>query len=207
MFKSISNRTIMKSVDNNFASYPDIEVSNTKRTVSIHRSVNDYHEAEVSTDDIFCVRWDNVSGGPRIKERGYSLYGDIPYKLAKELYNLPDRYNEDLLTMKVRIIEPDRDDPQWEGYQELLDEVYDKPEREPRRWVRLTGSNCPPCTKRILQLLVDGEKTRKELRDTLKQEGYTVERIRGALWRLYDGGMIAYSGYGSNSQIISSIVK
>ena len=174
--------------------------------VLIKRNTGSFKVGEIDIDEISGVHWDNISGGVQRRQAGYSLYGYIDYDRACELVDCSGShyyYHND-----AKILIPagiNKEEPYREGYKYLLHLAGIKPKNS----FRVSGSTSyKPCTTRILELLEEGDIERKQLRDKLKAEGYTVNRICGALKRMWKDDRIDTHG-SSNSphQIIQKVVK
>ena len=61
--------------------------------VVISRTPSDYICSEVPISEIEGVMWDNISGGVKNGQSGYSLYGYISYKLATETVKCSGRHD------------------------------------------------------------------------------------------------------------------
>ena len=152
--------------------------------VIITRQSGSYKSAEICIDDISGVHWDNISGGVRRRQSGYSLYGYIPYKLAVKLEiacsGLHDYGRNEA---KICIPALNSKDPLYkEGYKHLADIAGPKPKGE-ISYSRPKGQG--PCSKKILAILnEEGEITRSELRSRLLEIGYPSSMIRNALERM-----------------------
>ncbi len=145
--------------------------------VIICRQPQDYHCSPISISEISGVHWDNISGGVKRKQAGYSLYGYIDYNKAVQLVSCSGSHARYDNSAKVCIPRSEnKSSPYKEGYKELKKKAGEKPKNS----VRPPGT--PPCTRRILHLL-DGKPliTRGELRNLLCQEGYQVTTVRNAI--------------------------
>lgn len=151
--------------------------------------------AVVDISEIHDVRWDNSSGNSRFKHPGYLLYGYINYARAVELGLSSGTHSKYGNGVKITIYEKNNQKISYvDDYNALLRQVGDKPKSRYNKSV--SGK---PLTKRILEELENGAKTRGELRDTLLAEKYTANQIMGALHRMKADGRIYYD-IGGNTQ-------
>lgn len=161
--------------------------------VVISRSPYDYICSEVPISEIEGVMWDNISGGVKSRQAGYSLYGYISYKLAAETVKCSGRHDFGDNSAKICIpAAKNREAKYRKGYNKLCKSAGKKPVSNIKK-NRPEGS--PPCTKRILLELEKNELiTRKNLRDTLTNEGYQVTTIRNAINALRNQSKIKVQG-------------
>ena len=124
---------------------------------------------------------------------GYSLYGDVAYKVAARLVKCSGRHDYGYNDAKICIPAiPNKNGKFKEGYKILCDQVGPKPKGEISK---LRPKGGPPCTKRILQELdLHSLVIRKELRDSLHSEGYQIKTIRNALISLKKQSKIITEG-------------
>lgn len=159
--------------------------------VTICRGVSDYRSAVISIDYLEdSVMWDDISGGVKRRQAGYSLYAFIPYHLAARL-NIGCSGMHDFGYNDAKIMIPkakNRDERFRAGYQALLDLAGEKPVVH----YRLPG--LPPCTQFIEKLLHERPYSRAELRKKLFAEGYCVQTVRFALNRLQTQNRIRCEG-------------
>lgn len=158
--------------------------------VIITRASGDYQTGCVSVEEIYDVKWDNVSGGVKKHSGSYSLYGYIPYKTAIDCgIKCSGRHDRGDNVAKVCIPKSLNQSAEYrEGYRYLLDDAGDKP-KSPISMNRPAGQ--PPCTKKILMLL---SHTRGDLRTSLYSDGYRTTTIRNAIRSLTAQGKITLSG-------------
>ncbi len=138
---------------------------------------------ECPVHEISGVKWDRISGGVHAPQKGYSLYGYIPYELGLKL--LPEscsgQHNFGDNDMKIAIPASRNENSVYrEGYKMLLEKAGPKPSSNRK-------SSLPPCTKRILEM---APISREELFKQLKSEGYTSYRISGAISQLIETNRI-----------------
>ena len=158
--------------------------------VLIKRNADSFKVGEIDAEEIFNVRWDNISGGVNKRQAGYSLYGNIDYDKASDLVACSGRHGFYNSSAKVMIpANLNKEAPYREGYKYLANLAGEKPRPESEYVARKM-----PCTKRILEELEDGGVERKVLRDKLQEEGYPVNRIAGALKRMVNDGRIVAQG-------------
>lgn len=171
--------------------------------VLIKRSAKDYRfPSECDIEQIKNVHWDDISGGYKQIQAGFSLYGFIPYKLAEELVSCSG--NHEYMGNDVKVIIPanlNKDPFYKEGYKILLKNAGVKPSKTIR------GT---PCTKAIIKILNEENNhtlERKTLRAKLLEKGYSKNRILNAIRTVEGQGKIKTSG-SSNSiyQKITSLV-
>ena len=158
--------------------------NNKKLYVIITRQSGNYKHAKICIDDISSVHWDNISGGVRRRQSGYSLYGYIPYKLAaKSGIACSGLHDYGRNEAKICIPAFNSKEPLYrEGYKHLVDIAGPKPKGE-ISYSRPKGQG--PCSKKILAILNEqGEITRSELRSRLLEIGYPSSMIRNALERM-----------------------
>jgi hypothetical protein len=168
----------------------------TDLKVTIGRSHSDSNRSVISISEITNPLWDNVSGGYHEHHSGYSLYGYIDYALAMELVGCSGTHEYFGNQAKIFIVKPkNKQDPCYEGYQELARLAGEKPSS-------YTTAKTP-CTKRILQILEKGPLTRGVLRDILLRENYPSNRVRNAINSLKrDNRIICEGSPFSKSQIL-----
>ncbi len=161
--------------------------------VVISRSPSDYICGEVPISEIEGVMWDNISGGVKKGQSGYSLYGYISYKLATETVKCSGRHDFGDNSAKICIPKAkNRDAKHKKGYDKLSKLAGDKPACTIKKNRPKDG---PPCTKRILVELENTDQiTRKILRDTLISEGYPITAIRNAIYSLRKHSKIEVEG-------------
>lgn len=171
--------------------------------VLITRQPRNHETAEIDIDKITGVKWDNISGGVNSRQAGYSLYGYIPYSLAKDLVACSGShdfgYNQAKICIPASLNAGQP--PYKEGYNILSDLAGKKPASQ----ISLSRpEGAPPCTKRIIQV-VENEKsiTRRNLRETLISEGYASQTIRNALNRMIKAKRLQAKGspYSPNQEI------
>ena len=160
--------------------------------VVISRQPSAHVGNEILIAEIEDVKWDNISGGVNKKQSGYSLYGYIPYKLAKKYVDCSGEHDYGYNMAKICIPASANKDAKYkEGYNVLCKLAGKKPEGGIKD-KRPEGGK--PCTKRILMILDEQEFIyRGELRIKLKDEGYKVN-IGGAINRLRDQSKIITEG-------------
>ena len=161
--------------------------------VVISRAPSDYISSEVPISEIEGVMWDNISGGVKNRQSGYSLYGYISYKLAAETVKCSGRHDFGDNSAKICIPEAKNREAKYQkGYCELRKLAGEKPIGTIKT-NRPEGG--PPCTKRILlELEKRGEISRGELRNNLTNEGYQVMTIRNAINSLRKRSKIEVNG-------------
>ena len=170
--------------------------------VVISRTPSDYICSEVPISQIEGVMWDNISGGVKNRQSGYSLYGYISYKLAAKTVKCSGRHDFGDNSAKICIpAAKNRDAKYKKGYNILSKLAGDKPAGAIKKNRPQGGL---PCTKRILvELENTGPVTRKNLRDALTSEGYQVTTIRNAINGLRKQSKIEVEGSpNSPNQII-----
>ena len=147
--------------------------------VRIERSTGGYG-VEIAVKNLSNIRWDNVSGGYHVRQRGYSLFADLDYALGNKLGLCSGRHSYFKTDIKVMIPKgANQDTPEHKkAYKFLAAEAGKKPKPIP-----LTKQGYPPLTKYILTLLSDHPWIRGELRDKVISEGYKVN-FAGAVKRL-----------------------
>ena len=155
----------------------------------------------IDINEIFEVRWDNVSGGIHRYQNGYSLYGYIDYHSYQSLVKCSGKHDRGYNNMKVLIPRVSKKDPTYPAYKKLCEAAGEKPKFQSSH-----PCGMPPCTKRILALLSEEINTRGKLREILKSEGYQVTTIRNALRSLISQRKIICDGSPySPKQIIKKI--
>lgn len=181
--------------------------------VRITRELNSYiRVGEIDATMIHNLRWDNVSGGEKLRSGGYALYGNIDYSIAKELVDCSGEHDYGYNTAKICIpFSLNSAEEYQEGYQYLVENALnEKPKsiiskNRPKGW--------KPCTKHILDVLEQyGEMTRKELREMIRSDyysdkkGYELSTIRQALKNLQKTNRIVISSDTNyDKQIISKV--
>lgn len=148
-------------------------------TIIIERSAGG-NLIEVDIEELSNFRWDNVSGGYHVRQRGYSLFADFDYNLGDELGLCSGRHFYFKSDIKVMIPKSaNQDTPEHKkAYKLLAEEAGEKPKPLP-----LTKQGFPPLTKYILSLLSEHSWKRGALRDKVISEGYKVD-FAGAIKRL-----------------------
>lgn len=158
-------------------------------------------EAEIDTDEISGLHWDNISGGVNQRQAGYSLYGYIDYQLASQIVSCSGTHARYGSRAKIMIpASLNKAEPYKTGYEYLVSSLGPKPSYH----YRLPGQK--PCRTRISELLGEkGAMTRQELRETLQMEKYGRDMIARALNRMEKTGRIIYKDGSSFSptQIIA----
>lgn len=162
--------------------------------VCITRSPRDFISGEISVSAISGVKWDNISGGVKRNQSGYSLYGYIDYESAKKLVKCSGMHNYGNNEAKICI--PASANKDKEGYKYLCEIAGKKPSGTIK-------SNRPeggkPCTVRILgELEKQGEMTRKNLRKIICDEGYQIKTFRNAINYLKRQKRISVIGEGTS---------
>lgn len=164
--------------------------------VCITRSPRDFISGEISVSAISGVKWDNISGGVKRNQSGYSLYGYIDYESAKELVKCSGMHNYGNNEAKICIPASANKDKYKEGYKYLCEIAGKKPSGTIK-------SNRPeggkPCTVRILEELEkQGEMTRKNLRKIICDEGYQIKTFRNTINYLKRQKRISVIGEGTS---------
>lgn len=151
--------------------------------VQICRQPDSGEVAEIEISSISNVRWDDCSGGYQNKRGYYSLFGYIPYSIAKTLEGLDcsGRHDRGGNSAKVCIHKPASDGKYYEGYKTLKAQAGKKPESKVSA---NRPAGMPPCTRKILEILRCGERERGGLREDLLQLGYKPITIAAAIRRL-----------------------
>ena len=163
--------------------------------VCIKRSPSDFISGEIPVSAISGVKWDNISGGVKRNQSGYSLYGYIDYELTKNcemFWNANYGNNE----AKICIPASANQGEYKEGYKYLCKIAGGKPSGTIK-------SNRPeggkPCTVRILEELEkQGEMTRKNLRKIICDEGYQIKTFRNTIYYLKRQKRISVIGEGTS---------
>lgn len=164
--------------------------------VCIKRSPSDFISGEIPVSAISGVKWDNISGGVKRNQSGYSLYGYIDYELAKELVKCSGMHNYGNNEAKICIPASSNQGEYKEGYKYLCKIAGEKPSGTIK-------SNRPedgkPCTVRILEELEkQGEMTRKNLRKIICDEGYQIKTFRNTINYLKRQKRISVVGEGTS---------
>lgn len=163
-------------------------------------------QAEISVEEIKNVRWDNRTGGYKVKSGYPRLYGYISYSLAMEIVDCSGEHDFGWNDAKVIIHKPNprkypEDEKYVEGYNLLEKRAGEKPMSKTAE-NRPTGAH--PCTKQILLILEEGPIKRQELRHRILRMGYEMTTFRGAIWRMaHDGRIICEGSPHSPKQVIS----
>lgn len=164
--------------------------------VLIVRHSGDWRMGAVRVADIKRVHWDNISGGVYRRQRGYSLYGYVPYDLAMETVACSGTHAHYGNNAKVKIVKEEKGSVYYEGYQYLLSLAGPKPH------YNSNPLHLPPCTKAIIAFLEEHEEeheggfvTRRELRAWIKEKGYELPRYRRAIRQLIETGSIFLRRY------------
>lgn len=145
---------------------------------------------EYDAEKIRDIKWDNVSGGYRKKQSGYSLYGYIPYDDAVKMglsSGNHEKFNND-----AKIMIP-ADLNSKAPYKKVYDHIVSLAGEKPL--IRKPGQL--PCTKRAIDILCKSKKrslARSKLREVLLTEGYKPNTIMHALKRLGKEGKIVFEG-------------
>ena len=159
--------------------------------VVITRQPNNYTKCgEIDVDEISGVEWGNCSGGVRVRQSGYSLYGYIPYSMAKDLVNCSGLHDRDGNYARICIPASLNKADYREGYRYLMSEAGEKPSGSVK-------SNRPegegPCRGCILKVLEDngGKMRRIDLRKIIVNEkGYLESTFRNAMQAMKRDGRI-----------------
>ena len=145
-----------------------------KKKVCICRSYDSYDDVILDINEIWNVRWDNISGGCYRHHAGYALYGYINYELGASLGLCSGRHSYYGNDIKIMIPERrNRDKELKKGYLYLRKSAGQKPACLPTH-----KKGMPPCTKMILLLLQKKPWMRGELRGKIRALGYTVDFSR-----------------------------
>ena len=104
------------------------------------------NSGEIDAKKISNVKWDNISGGYKIKQSGYSLYGYIPYDDALKL-NLCSGKHENIADA-AKIMIP-RSLNSKAPYKKVYDHFVSLAGEKPL--IRKPGQL--PCTKRAIDIL------------------------------------------------------
>lgn len=164
-----------------------------KLKVCICRAPGDFTVGEIEISKIFNVKWDQISGGVKKRQGGYSLYGYIEYSLAVKLVNCSGMHDFGYNYAKICIPESiNKSEEYREGYRILKKEAGSKPTGSIKKNRPVNGM---PCTKRILKEIdKEGVVTRKALRDKLHEEGYRIKTICNAINSLRKQNKICVTG-------------
>lgn len=175
----------------------------TSGMVLICRHPGDYEGGPFPADKISNVHWGCVSGGVNRRQNGFSLYGYAPYEDVMDIVACSGRHNFGYNDMKICITAANnKDNPKYRAAYYSLVEKADEKSR-----CGIAGK-CPPgapsCTKRIREIMAEKKTTtRRELRNSLLDEGYKTETIRDAIKNLrYQEFLEAEGDWRSPSQII-----
>ena len=170
----------------------EINMGDYELVVVISRHPSAHTSSEILISEIEGIKWDNLSGGVNKKQSGYSLYGYIPYELAKKYVDCSGNHDYGYNMAKICIPESLNKDAKYiDGYNILCKLAGKKPDGVIKS-KRPKGGK--PCTKRILMILDEQEFIyRGELRTRLKDEGYKVI-VRNALYSLRKQSKIKTEG-------------
>ena len=175
--------------------------------VLIVRQPNRYTNCgEICIDRIFDVHWDNLSGGYRVHQPGYSLYGYISYSDAMRLVDCSGRHDEYNNDVKICIPKSMNTGKYRKGYLELCRQAGEKPKSSKPR-----VNNGIPCTKTILGYIeAQDNKTvaRGILRKYINECGFASKQLSRALYSLQLQNKVACPGDGRDpSQQISLMIS
>lgn len=178
-------------------------MSDTKYQVMIMRDRKDFTANPIVVEEIERVHWNCQSSGYKVGQRGYSLYGYIPYTQAKELVSCSGRHGNYGNDVKIMIPKNlNKKEPYRSGYKKLLER------RDLNTNIKLKDckpcNSLPPLTIAIEKILIEqGPIERKKIREQLWDKGYIDKKIQATIRRLEKENRLICEGRTPN-QVIRS---